>query len=603
MDILGYFKGRRGRLRSFKSITIAFEIATLMVLLVVLFLLSSLLQNNLKVKIEEQLVATAGIIDHSIEFFINDRKAEFLELSKKENLDAQSNVLPMFSDLYFLDEHLSLTRLIKASDNSRIFKGYKIISGDLFDFISQYKGHEVLVSPMIRSPEIDSVGIYLIKRVGKDYLVARIDISQFNVLLNRMEAALRSMILIASKEGYIMTASNPNLPFVLVPSENQISSEYLEEHFITKIQSQTFKNDIILVTPYSNVNMPLNIVNFFTPILALIIIFMFSIKIFFQNQWFVKPILELIRDLKRYSPQEENRVLGFKKLLYVKEIHSLYETFVDKTKEIEMSFQNITQSKNKALEQIVESEKLSSLGSMVAGVTHEINTPIGVSVTSASFMEEQNKALKASLEKNELTKAMLTKHLDNESESLRIILISLARVSELIMNFKKLAVEQTSGVESTFSINALLETVIKSLRYEYKKKNIDFKVLSERDYLIKSTPGLFYQIFTNLIMNSINHGFNAMDTGLISIEIKRDSDNTLIIDYTDTGCGIEEDIQEKIFEPFFTTNRNKGGSGLGLHIIYNLVVNQLEGSINLDSTYKNGARFILKLENVLIETK
>lgn len=590
-------------MQSFKSITIAFEIATLILILVVLFLLSNLLQNNLKEKIEEQLTATAGIIDHSIDFFINDRKAEFLELSKKDDLHAKSDILPMFSDLYFLDENFALTRLIKASDNSRIFVGYKIISGDLFDFISQYEGHEVRVSPMIRSPEIDSVGIYLVKQVGSQFLVARIDISLFKALLSRMEDALRSMIIIASKEGYIMTASNPNLPFVLVPSENQISSEYLEEYFITKIQSQIFKNDIILVTPYSNVNMPLKIVNVFTPILALIIILMFSIKIFFQNRWFVKPILELIQDLKRYNPQEENRNLGFKNLLNVKEIHSLYETFVDKTKEIELSFQNITQSKNKALEQIVESEKLSSLGSMVAGVTHEINTPIGVSVTSASFMEEQNKALKSSLEKNELTKAMLIKHLDNESESLRIILISLARVSELIMNFKKLAVEQTSGVESTFSINALLETVIKSLRYEYKKKNIEFKVISDREYFLKSNPGLFYQIFTNLIMNSIKHGFKDIDMGIISIEIKTNPDNDLIVDFTDTGSGIEEDIQEKIFEPFFTTKRNSGGSGLGLHIIYNLVVNQLDGSIKLDPNYKNGARFILNLHNVLIEKK
>lgn len=588
-------------MKSFKSITISFEIATLLTILLVLFLFSTLLQNTLKLKIEEQLTATAGILDHSIEYFINDRKEEFFDLSQKNSLDKKTDILPMFSDLYFLDENLLLTTLIKAGDHSRIFEGYKIISGDLFEFLSHYSGDEVAVSPLMRSPEIDSVGIYLTRKVGTDFLVARIDISQFNALLNSMEDVLKSMIIIASKDGYIMTASNPNLPFVLVPNEKEISKEYLEDFFITKIQSQTFQNDIILVTPYANVNTPLKIVNVFTPLLALVIIAMFSIKIIFQNQLFVKPILDLIKDMKRYNPQEENKTQMFTKNINVEEIRTLYATFLDKTKEIQTSFQNINQSKNQALEQIVESEKLTSLGSMVAGVTHEINTPIGVSVTSASFMEDQNKSLKRSLENNQLTREMLVDYLEKEGESLKIILISLARVSELTKSFKKLAVEQTSGLESLFHIKELVETVIKSLRYEYKKKDIRFKVICQKDFRINSNPGLFYQIFTNLIMNSLIHGFKDLHSGEIFIEISMKRENMLIIDYRDTGCGVEEHNREKIFEPFFTTQRNTGGSGLGLHIIYNLIVQNLKGTINLDHEYQTGARFILKIPHLANE--
>lgn len=582
-------------MKSIKSLTAIFEGLSLVIVLIVIFIFSTLLGKQLHSQIDRQLIGSVHVIDNAIEFFINDRIVEFNEATRINLDDPEINIFYKFSDLYTIDKENRITKIIKRDSRSRIFEGYKITVGDLADFIEGYSDENTDVSPIIHSTETDSAGIYFIKKYQDGYLLGRIDIENLNLLLRNMEDALNSLIIIASYDGYIVTSSNSSLPFALIPSEEQINSELKGDYYITRQVSNVLENQIVLVTPDINVNGPLRIIRMITPIVLFIIVLFFLVKIYVQNTLFLVPIGQFIRNLEKYNPERKNIEIDLK-LLKVKEVRDLYNAFNNKTQEIESSFDDMNISKNMAMEQVIQSEKLSSLGSMVAGITHEINTPIGVSVTTTSFLEEQSKKIKKALEDGSITKNQLIEYLKEEDESLKIIRLSLDRVSDLIVNFKQMAVEQTSLSESKFSIKNLVETVIKSLRHELKKTNIRFDVNCSEELMIESNPGIFYQIFTNFIMNSLIHGYKDISVGVITISIYKKLDK-LVIRYCDDGVGVDEGIKDKIFEPFFTTKKESGGSGLGLHIIYSLVTEKLNGQISLDQEHTNGACFIIEIND------
>ena len=255
-----------------------------------------------------------------------------------------------------------------------------------------------------------------------------------------------------------------------------------------------------------------------------------------------------------------------------------------------MSFTQLDAIRQRAVTQLVEAEKLSSLGGLVAGVAHEVNTPLGVCVTTTSYMMRQNKHLRKQLQEGQLSKTALEEYLKEETESIGIMEVSLSRASELIRNFKKLAVDQSSSLETNFDMGEQIDLIITTLRHEYKRGQHIFKVDIAEPIVLYGNPGIFHQIFTNLIMNSLIHGFENIQQGTIEIKIIKASDSMKII-YKDDGKGIPESMAKKVFEPFFTTKRQEGGSGLGLHIVYNLVSQGLSGSIALKHTAETGACF------------
>ncbi len=242
--------------------------------------------------------------------------------------------------------------------------------------------------------------------------------------------------------------------------------------------------------------------------------------------------------------------------------------------------------------QLVESEKMAALGSLVAGVAHEINTPVGIGVTAASHLYDKVKQYQKMYENESLKRTDFEELLFITSQSSSLVLSNLNRAIELISSFKQVAVDQSSGEQRKFDVEKYIREILLSLHYKLKKKKHQITVSCPENIVINSYPSAFYQIFTNLILNSVTHGFGEREKGEISIDITL-KDSRLNIVFRDNGKGIEPENLKHIYEPFYTTRRNIGGSGLGLHIVYNLVTQTLKGRIKCKSKLESGTRFFI----------
>ena len=198
-----------------------------------------------------------------------------------------------------------------------------------------------------------------------------------------------------------------------------------------------------------------------------------------------------------------------------------------------------------------------------------------------------------------MKKSSLVNYFNTFAESSKILTHNINRSVELVQSFKRIAVDQNSEMKMKFNMFDYINTILLSLKHEYKRKNIVFSVNCENDLIINSIPGAFSHIFTNLIMNSIIHGFKHMENGKIDINVVS-MDSELIIQYSDNGSGIDKIDITKIFEPFFTTNRGNGGSGLGLNVVYLVVNQQLNGNITVESDPYISTKFTIKIPTEII---
>jgi len=251
-----------------------------------------------------------------------------------------------------------------------------------------------------------------------------------------------------------------------------------------------------------------------------------------------------------------------------------------------------TSTLKSAQKQLIESEKMASLGELVAGVAHEINTPVGVGVTAASFLKDETNNINKKYLSNSMTKVDFDEYLACSLQTTDMIFSNLQRATELVKSFKQVAVDQTVEEHRLFSVISYIEEVLLTLHPRLKKTHHSIEVSGERGIEIDSYPGSFSQIVTNLIMNSVIHAFDEEDTGCISIHIEKDNDQVTLT-YTDNGIGVDEENLAKIFDPFFTTKRGFGGTGLGMHIVYNLVTQQLKGVIKCESHLGEGVKFTI----------
>lgn len=262
----------------------------------------------------------------------------------------------------------------------------------------------------------------------------------------------------------------------------------------------------------------------------------------------------------------------------------------DANLELEMSLNNLKQTQN----QLIESEKMASLGGLVAGVAHEINTPIGIGLTGTSHFQEITNDIKKSYDVDRMTQEEFEEYLKTSGELAHLINVNLKKAANLVKSFKQVAVDQTSEEKRVFNLNEYIHEVLSSIYSVTKKTKLDIEVICDSNLKINSYPGDFSQILTNLIMNSILHGYEKEEEGLLTIEAKKEEDELKLI-YRDDGKGIPEENLNKIFDPFFTTNRENGGSGLGLNIIYNIVNSRLNGKIKCNSQGK-GVEFIVTVK-------
>jgi signal transduction histidine kinase/ligand-binding sensor domain-containing protein len=244
--------------------------------------------------------------------------------------------------------------------------------------------------------------------------------------------------------------------------------------------------------------------------------------------------------------------------------------------------------------QLLESEKMAALGGLVAGVAHEINTPLGVTVTAASHLQEEARRISKLASANSLTSEELADFHAAANESSEIILRNLNRADRLIKSFKQVAVDQSSEERRTIELGAYLNEILISLGPALKKTRHNVQIDCPEALSLHTFPGAIYQIISNLLMNSVHHAFAAGQAGEITISARRDGDHAEVV-YKDNGRGMTEDVRARIFEPFFTTRRGEGGSGLGMHVVYNLVTQLLKGRIDVASAPGAGTTFTIVL--------
>jgi signal transduction histidine kinase len=242
-------------------------------------------------------------------------------------------------------------------------------------------------------------------------------------------------------------------------------------------------------------------------------------------------------------------------------------------------------------DELTQSEKMASLGRLVSGFAHELNTPIGIAVGSASALQEQAHKVKWLLEQEEVNVDDLISSINSIDQGFDLTLSNLERAGNLINSFKRTAIDQTVSEATFFNVSEVIQDTLNTLRNQFKKTAINLHVSCPNDLTVVSFAGALEQILTNLLMNSLIHGFDeGKQAGEIHMQVELQGDR-LQLCYTDNGRGIAAEHLEKIFEPFFTTHRSHGGTGLGAYICYNLITVQLKGSIHCESTLGNGVTF------------
>jgi signal transduction histidine kinase len=270
-------------------------------------------------------------------------------------------------------------------------------------------------------------------------------------------------------------------------------------------------------------------------------------------------------------------------------IHKAKERLERQNNELNTALHQLQEAQS----ELVRQEKLASLGRLVAGVAHEINTPLGICVTATSHLVQELKLTREELANGEMTEDSLNAFLDIIDQSLRIMTTNTQRAAALVRSFKQVAVDQSSDDIRSFNMKTYLDEILLSLQPKLKSRPIKVVVECAPDIRMESFPGAVSQIVTNMVVNSLVHGFEAEQPGNIMLQARLEG-GMLVLDYSDDGMGMDADTLSKLFDPFFTTKRGSGGSGLGAHILYNLVTGALGGTVKVESAPGQGLKYHLR---------
>ena len=261
----------------------------------------------------------------------------------------------------------------------------------------------------------------------------------------------------------------------------------------------------------------------------------------------------------------------------------------DRTKEVTEK----TQELEKAHAHIIQSEKMASLGKIVAGVAHELNTPIGAALTESTNLDFRVNTIFAKFSDNKLSKSNLNAFLEDTGDGLKNIVFSLTRAADIVRDFKQISVDQSTNNRREIELGEYLKQIMKTFESKISRKMVSLEYGKISDIVTMIEPGVVAQIMTNLTMNSLIHGFDNQGPGRLAIELIEEDDD-ILISFSDNGKGIEEADIAKIFDPFFTTKFGQGGSGLGLNVVFNLVNSKLHGSIECKSELGSGTTFFVR---------
>jgi len=257
--------------------------------------------------------------------------------------------------------------------------------------------------------------------------------------------------------------------------------------------------------------------------------------------------------------------------------------------------QNLRETQNS----LIEAEKLAALGRLVAGVAHEINNPLGTSLTVASSLERKSRLFASEVSQGALRRSSLNEFIAAVQDGSAQLQESLNRAAALIHSFKQVASDRDSSDVRSFDLGALTEQVATGLRSALPRSGITLSVECQPDIAMSSYPGSYGQVLTNLFLNSVAHAFPDGGPGTIAIAVSVADAHHVDVVFSDDGCGMTPDVRRQAFDPFFTTRRHQGCTGLGLHIVHSIVTNRLGGRLDLKSTEGRGTRVEVRLPKVV----
>jgi signal transduction histidine kinase len=251
---------------------------------------------------------------------------------------------------------------------------------------------------------------------------------------------------------------------------------------------------------------------------------------------------------------------------------------------------------------LIQAEKLASLGQLVAGVAHEINTPLGIALTTATLLGDEAKRFGEAAATGRLQRSVLERFVERMREGTQLLFGNLSRAADLVHSFKQVAADQASGERRPFLMDAWLQDLLTSLRPILRKTKHEVLTECPPGVMIDTYPGALGQVLTNLLTNAVSHDYADGQAGRLSIRVSEPRLDTVRIVFSDDGKGIPPENVGKVFDPFFTTGRTTGNTGLGLHIVYNLVTSRLQGHVNLYSKVGRGTRFTIDIPKVVGDT-
>jgi PAS domain S-box-containing protein len=282
------------------------------------------------------------------------------------------------------------------------------------------------------------------------------------------------------------------------------------------------------------------------------------------------------------------------------EVVRWFGTNTDVTEQIEAekALREALQSLRETQTSLIEAEKLAALGRLVAGVAHEVNNPVGICLTLASTLERKSALFGAEVAGGDVKRSSLNDFLETCRDGSAQLVANLNRVAELIQSFKQVAADRISSDQRAFDLGDLTQQVLTSLRPSLRKDNLKLDVECQPNLLINSYPGSYGQLLTILFVNSVVHAFPDGKKGTVAIKVRASGKDSVEILFADDGCGMSADVRRHAFDPFYTTRRHLGSTGLGLHILHNIVTNRLGGRLNLDSSPGAGTKFQITLPRV-----
>ena len=277
---------------------------------------------------------------------------------------------------------------------------------------------------------------------------------------------------------------------------------------------------------------------------------------------------------------------------------TLEQRVEERTRSLTRSNAELQQAMNtlqEAQKQLVESDKLASLGSLVAGVAHELNTPLGNALIAASALEAEQRGLMERVQAGALRKSDLLRVLDHGVESSMLVNRNIDRAASIIRGFKQLAIDQTTEMRRSFQADTVLSELLSTLTPMFK--HTPYRLVSELDAGLQmdSYPGALGQVITNIAQNALVHGFDGRPQGLLTVQCHAWGEQHIQIVCSDDGHGMTEEVRNRIFEAFFTTKFGQGGSGLGMQIVHTLVNGLLGGRVTVDSSPGAGTRVTITL--------